>query len=710
MLDTLAVQLADYPEGGSKEQKDQLEKAALQVLEQQIPTSVDTRQALSRVAARADYGWNLRVLCALAGLPWSKDSVWSLLPQTTCSKPALVERYQQLLLSCPEPDPLLLSFCALYQGPGTEHAEAALRHLGGQNAALSAWKGVSMAALDRPALQVPLLRYLSQHPQLVFAPIVAWIAEYGCFSAETLARSLLQNPTPPLAAIRPPWSVDERRALRTLWTGAPPTEQACQHLKALADRKMMSVPDLIVEICESPHLAADHPLLQATLVEICIDTDRRRVASAAASVLLRGRREPLPIAARQRLAVRAGQTVEGLNLTLARLSLPESLPLWAKLLPQQTPHTDVPRLDQSLAFGLPDASAVLCQLYACCTPNQRRLLLADAPFAQFPHTIPTVIDWFRREDLSSVPVLLKRLLEQRPVGLQDALLSFVTEDLPLPIRIQAVDALGEIGDRQVLLALGRVKGVDVARAQAAIRARLQAAGEDMTPGSLQIVRDDGGLTLASVGGTAPSTLPPLPPDPRWRVLPPPRKLSLSVWLVYGILASNRWGCLWINVLLFALVMIFGIGLSLEPKELIMMFFLCIPWFVNHLICRTLTELRALRDGVVLAATVQARHTITQGKNKRTIWLHHYRLLTDDGKVYEWNQSEEKRRESLLDERHEPVLALLSSTGALLWVRGLDDLKLTILNEQGNFQTSFSSYAFLFLATLPWLWILYGRLT
>jgi hypothetical protein len=579
-------------------------------------------------------------------------------------------------------------------------------------------------------------------------PLVAWVWVYGAPSAHNSAEKLLnrwgtmavlpllelQVPRPTAlietCKVRPatksifslenavsPWTATDRLFVCALTVGAPLGNQALESLRNLGTGSTIATVDLLLELVEALESRMSEAAIFDIFLEKCAQTQSLRLMQGLGAVLVRSLGRGGRVSGEQRaiLSKRATEVVEGQDssLALARLALPDSLPFWREQRKKLLPPTWIPEEDQALAFALlPLETQPLQVVYEDATPNQRRLLLGQANFAQSPLAAPCLLQWLSREDPSSLPVFLERLLEQKPEGILDVLAALTGQELPESVRKEAVKAIGERGGRPELMVLGSVEGLDTAPARAAILARLNAAGQDLQGGALEIASAGGDLVVAETSGTSTPSSNSLSPasaprDPRTRLLPPPRSLSPATLLAYLVLAPNGWGVIWTNVALAVLV------LPHSPKRdenLGTLLMALLPFFLNHLLCETHRDLKALRSGVLLAATVDVEAKKSTGKHKITTWYHRLRLLGDDGRLHQITIPDTGRIDALLDEKHEPVLAVLDEKGAPGVVRPLDALRLVEVNNSGFFQLRRRTLGMLALATLPWWPILYDFLT
>ncbi|HNH48336.1 MAG TPA: hypothetical protein PKY30_14945, partial [Myxococcota bacterium] len=470
--------------------------------------------------------------------------------------------------------------------------------------------------------------------------------------------------------------------------------------------------DLLLELVESlAHRLGEPPIFEVFLTH-CVQAQSRRLLEGLATALVRavGTGARVPGAQRALLAARAKEVVDGhdSSLALARLALPDSLPHWREQRQKHIQATTIPVEDQALACALlPLELKPLQVVYEDATPNQRRLLLARAPFARFPAAAPALMQWLAHEDPSSLPVFLEQLLKEQPEGLLGLLADLTGQELPDPVRKSAVLALGERGGREELILLGSLKDVDTTAARAAILKRLSAQGQNLEGGGLEVAVAGGELVAAEGGITPPPPpSPSAPKDSRKRLLPPPRPLSPLLLLAYLVLAPNGWGLIWTNLLL-AMTVLSQYTRDIDVTKALLG---SLPFFVNHALCRSDVELRCLRQGVLLAATVNVETRRTRGKNPTTQWLHRLQLLGDDGRLHQHTVVETSRRDELLDEKHELVLAVLDATGAPGAVRAMDAMRLVEVDHRGFFRLRRRTWGLLLLSTLPWWPLLYDALT
>lgn len=743
-LDLIASCLLNMPAGTSEELQRALKTAAVTLLDLQSPTGAARKLLVQAAEREADYGFGHVLYLALGSLPHSLGKLAKILPTATTNKPDLVARYQRLILTCQDKDCVEEAFRLLYLGPGTQWPAASLQALEELKAPPEAWLGVARAALERPKLQAPLMAQLLESPRPFLLPAIAWIWVYGAPSAHGAAEKLLQRsgtsaeipileqqvPRPtalidacqarrgnkPLLSLEkavPPWTAEDRLYCSALIGGAPADAQTLEPLRRLGSTVNVASTDLLLELVQSLEQRMGEPEVFEIFLKKCIESQSLRLLSGIAAVLVpvvaRGVR--VPGEERAVLATRAPEIVEGRDssLALARLALPDSLEFWRKHRKKLLPATWVPEEDQALAFALlPLEPQPLQIVYEDATPNLRRLLLGRANFAQFPAAAPFLLRWLSLEDPSSLPIFLKRLLEQKPEGLLGLLADLTGQDLPEPIRTEAVHALGELGGRSELMVLGALKGVDTTAARAAILGRLSAQGQELQGGGLEIAATGGELVAAEAPVGAPSVPPPSAArDARMRLLPPPRALSPMLGLAYVVLAPNGWGVIWTNL---ALAVMVAPQSPLRDQSTSTLILGILPFFINHFLCSTVQELRGLRNGVLLAATVEVETTKKTGKNKGTNWHHRLVLLADDGRLHQQTITESGRLDLLLDEKHEPVLATLDPAGALKSLIPLDNCLLIEVNSRGLFQLRRRALGLLALASLPWWPVLYDYLT
>ena len=741
-LDLTASFLVHMPAGIAEDLKNTLKGASSLMLDQQAPTAA-ARKLMAKAAEReADFGFGHALYFALAGLPHSLGLLAKRMPTATTGKPDLTERYQRILLTCQDIDCVESAFRLLYLGPGTQWSIASLKALEAASAPSAAWLGVGQAALERPLLQAPLTAHLLEHPHPELMPAVAWIWVYGAPSAQSAAERLLLRegstaelplveqhvPASPsvVAAcqsrpgarsalqteVEPPWTASERLFASGLLWGAPVIESALAALRALGQKPSVARVDLLLELVEglAPRLIED-PIFNV-FVDHCAQAQSRRLLEGLTVALVRavGNGQRVSGEKRELLAKLAPGVVEGQDssLGLARLGLPHNLAYWREQRQKLLPATRVHEEDQALAFALlPEEPQPLQVVYEDATPNQRRLLLARAPLSRFPAAAPALLSWLSHEDPASLPVFLERLIEEKPDNLIAILSSLTGQEMPEPVRKAAVQALGERGGRTELILLGSLVGVDTALARAAILERLSAEGRELGGGGLEIAAA-GGELVAAEGGAAPPppSSPTAPKDPRRRLVPPPRPLSLPLLLSYLVLAPNGWGLIWSNLILAVTVFSYY---AREP-EIPHVVGGILPFLFNHWLCRTDQELRCLRQGVVLAATVEVETRRTRGKNPTTQWYHRLRLLADDGRLHHHTLVQNARSDALLDEKHELVLTVLDPNGAPGALRALDTLRLVEVDSRGFFRLRRRSWALLLVATLPSWPILYDYLT
>lgn len=177
-----------------------------------------------------------------------------------------------------------------------------------------------------------------------------------------------------------------------------------------------------------------------------------------------------------------------------------------------------------------------------------------------------------------------------------------------------------------------------------------------------------------------------------------------IYVSYLLLAPNRWGVVWTNLLVVAVVG-FVVG-PLRPQALLMS---VLPLFINHFLCGTLKELRTLSQGVLSVATVQVNSYRPPGKNRSTVWRHRLELLGEDGKLHQHTIEDSSRRSELLDEKQEPVL-VLGSSAAPQQVLSIDGLRLLQIEADGRFHLRWSACAWLLVMTVPWWPYFYDLVT
>ena len=686
------------------------------------PLDAAVRQVLVVASRREpELGWNALVELIFLALPESMAELEQAMSSTVLSSAEVAQRHQRTLLALPfaAREVRRAAFRAFYFQPAAEFADRTLAEL--DEAPADVWEGVALAALARPRLQAHFIAALTRRPRPELREVVQLIATTGAFSVSADASRWLDahpGPSPRSAGLPDPlprtlpWS-DEERSRIARYLREPLAAHARQRSEAaraalLRLCKLNTAPssDLVSDALDLLAVHLEEAEVRAFFVELCVMTPQRSVLAKATAHLLErvGKHGPLEPKLRAQLASRAPEVVVAFDggLALHRLALPLAIDGWLAGIAKLVPVTGVPFEDFELALSLARFEpAPLDALLGACTPNQRRLLVKQAPLAELDAAgLEVLVRSLTSTSPATLAVFCERLAEAGPLPERLAVLRGLTDKrLHEGVRRAAIAALGELGARAELELLGSLTDIDTREARARIVERLGEAGETFEAGSLALLSDEGRLALAAEPATEAHddtpeerAWPELPKDRRLRLGPPPRRVPAHVTGTMLLFGPNAWSFFMAHGLAVAVVTGWPVGWRIA---------LVLGFFLNHVLADTGRVLTLLRRGELLMASVRVHTTTSHGKHKTTTYHHTLTVLGDSGRTDEHVVRASSRLDELLDERLEPVLATFSPERRLASVWPIDRLDFVEVSDRGGWRISKTAWALLGVSLVGW---------
>lgn len=684
------------------------------------PLDAAVRVMLTAASRReAELGWDVLVELVFLALPESLAEFERRIGATELSSVEVAARHQRTLLALPfeARTARRAAFAAFYRQPASEFAQALLAEL--DEAPGDVWEGIALAALARPRLQEPFIAALSRRPRPELREVVEVIGATGSFAgSESASRWLRAHPEPsPRSAGLPtplprsmPWNDEERSAIFRFVRD--PTTKRVKHrresartaLTRLCKANTFASADLLIEALGLLSSRLEETPVEETFVEVCATTSQRSVLAIASAHLVAraAKRGPLALEHRSRLARRAPEVVLSLDagLVLYRLALPSALDGWLAAISRLVPVTGVPLDDFVFALALAEAEpAPLQALISACTPNQRRLLVKQAPAdALTDDRLRALVRALGASSPATLAVLCERIAELEPTNVtRDTLRSLIDLRWHEGVRRAAVTAMGEVGQRAELELLGGLRELDTRSARDRIISRLSGAGEVFEAHALAFAEDEGRLALSGMeAGDIPSdeieAAPPVPGDRRLRLGPPPRRVSPLVVATLLLFAPNGVSFFISQALMVGLVGDWPSGWRIA---------LVLGFFLNHVFADTARLLRLLSKGELLMATVRVHTTTTTGKHKTTTHHHTLTLLGDSGRADEHVIRSSSRLDELLDERLEPVLAIFGDNGRVATAWPLDRMDFVAVSDRGHWRVAATAWVLVGLSVVGW---------
>jgi hypothetical protein len=582
-----------------------------------------------------------------------------------------------------------------------DEAEAFMRGLPDDEAL---WQLIAEATIGRPTLQGPLVSHLrsaegASRPRAALVASLEQIARFGSPRVEADVRALIE-PFAPADLAAPgadsaerPWSEAERSAIKAVLEGGLVTAEARTGLERLLQDP--SAGDLVSDLALGLAERLETSGAMEMLVDICSSTHLVARRSAAEGLLRHFELTPsakLDETQQTRLmkTIRALSEDDDLRLTLARLALPESFPLWFKARQRWIGPDDIPLIDLRLALRLPEAPICLEHVLVTATDKQRQALIAALPLSPWPVESSRIVILLE-SDPATLAVLLERLIAERPSGYLDALDKALDSPRLAPaLRQSILTEFVTFGDHHHVGRLGLLRTEDADTARQALIGRLAAKGGAFATGALTLASEAGGLALAQgiISSTGEDDRA-AKPDPRGWLRPPPRALGFPVWLTCVFLGGSGYGLGMTPLFVVSLVMTPMITGSLPMLPALLSFLFCV---LGHLIGRTTVVLEAMGSGVLRFGTVVTIADLeAPGANAE-----HPRLLLEGtlGPLEIGERYPEVTMLKLLNGKAQPTLVLLDGRGNVKdWVL-VEPIPGVRISKDGRFElTAFGIFSF-----------------
>ncbi len=725
VLEAIGGWLAEWPEG-SKDLARVLVDKALECA-RCGPVSTLARERFARASQRKiELGFAVALDLAIIGLPESLTTLERYLEDLRCHRSDLLMTYLERIGRCADEPARRRAYRLLLSQAFVPLAGSALEGLPPND---EVWEELGHAALARPALHLPFLRFLAQKGEAHIPKLREFLFEMahsGTLETEARVRSLLGD----LPDGRPPegsppqfWSREDRQSLSALASGGPVTPEGKTALERLIAQRKVGAHDLALEVCRALVPRLHEGGVGDLLMMVSLESRMRSSMEFAAMTLVeRLAKDPdfsIPEPHRRLLHTeRAGLGGhEDSRLALTRLGLPFTRQAWIAARNRFVTATEVEHLDLALGLRYAEiAPECLEHVIESSSPNQRRLLLRSAPLDRFPKAIPELIDLLERFDLAAISPLMQRLAEVRPPGFVDHLVALARNlDKTPALRSEALRLIVAHGGPAHIAALSNTKDETFVAARKALRARLQASGEDLSAGQLAIAADTGGLALASDISDNQVTRPQktrksrhsklVSSDLRLSLLPPPRRLGLAVELAHYLLGASGSG----PILVIAAVGVAFFVQSMEGTKQITIstIFLSIPVVASacvlHSIWRTFPTLRALRHGTLLTAKLLRRWTDSTTDVNR--YRYAVELLDAQGRIIHHEFAETRELQDFVDEEHEPVLVVFTDKGDIEHLVPVDTLRLARIAPEGRFVPTRLAWSWLTIILFPFIFAL-----